>query len=211
MGRGTRGRARDVRGRKATTPEQHQQPTHLDNDDEPNKAVSILDQEGKSGNESDDFQETLDEQLAFHHSPPRMPGQLGKPFQTTAGIDTTVNTDTGALGVERLSLNSPPSRLQNFFLPHHRFISYWQMTWRRRTRPETQTAQTPCQFKLNSHQSGSHQAIEWTQRLDRMGRETTRSTRNNRSLCHTHRCISRAKCHHQPQRIQQMGGVPMTA
>ena len=108
-GRGTRGGARDVRGRRGTTePEQHQ-PTHLDDDDEPNEGVSILDQEGESGNESDDFQETLDEQLAFHHSPPRMPGQLGEPSQTTAGMDTTtsVNTDTGALEVERLRLHSP--------------------------------------------------------------------------------------------------------
>ncbi|MCJ1263342.1 hypothetical protein MMC22_003212 [Lobaria immixta] len=91
MGRGTRGRARDARGRRSTTEsEQHQQPTHLDDDDEPNEGVSILDQEGESGNESDDFQETLDEQLAFHHSPPRMP-QLGEPSQTTVGIDTTTS------------------------------------------------------------------------------------------------------------------------
>ena len=93
-GRGTRGRARDVRGRRGTTPEQHQQPTHLDDDDEPNEGVSILDPEGESGNESDNFQETLDEQLAFHHSPPRMPGQLGEPSQTTAGMDTATSVNT---------------------------------------------------------------------------------------------------------------------
>ena len=120
MGRGTRGRARDARGRRSTTepePEQHQQPTHLDDDDEPNEGVSILDQEGESGNKSDDFQETLDEQLAFHHSPPRMPGQLGDPSQTTAGMDTitSVNTDTGTLEVEGLRLHSPPQTPE--FLP----------------------------------------------------------------------------------------------
>ena len=50
MGKGTRGRARDVRGRRGTTPEQHQQPTYLDDDYEPNERVSILDPEGDSGN-----------------------------------------------------------------------------------------------------------------------------------------------------------------
>ena len=71
------------------------------------KAISILDQEIESANESNDFQETLDEQLAFHHSPPRMPGQLGEPFLTMAGMDTatSVNTDTGKLEVEGLRLH----------------------------------------------------------------------------------------------------------